>query len=224
MDQDWKKHKDPVDNMKRILIWGCILATIPISAQEQSREQILITDIDRLGERAVRDMVISEDERKGITGFIRDSLPESTDLKIKALEKIRDELDHQYEEMVRNSLKQLEESEYIGERMLPDILYEPDDYISPQERRRAGKRMAAANSKVDAKELMKYVKPLPMKSWLRTTLRMLFGRNVSQRPSRWDQIVVPQMGGVYDIILPGRYPDDRRDDMPKMEYDPQDYY
>lgn len=206
---------------------GCmmlIMLPADLYSQVDNREQILITDIDRLGERAVRDMVISEDERKGITGFIRDSLPESTDLKIKVLEKIRDELDHQYEEMVRNSLKQLEESEYIGEGMLPDILYEPDDYISPQERRHAGKRMAAANSKVDSKELMKYVKPLPMKSWLRTTLRMLFGRNVSQRPSRWDQIVVPQMGGVYDIILPGRYPDDRRDDMPKMEYDPQDYY
>lgn len=206
---------------------GCMmLIMLPANlySQVDNREQVLITDIDRLGERAVRDMVISEEERKGIDGFIRDSLPESTDLKIKALEKIRDELDHQYEEMVRNSLKQLEESEYIGEGMLPDILYEPDDYISPQERRHAGKRMAAANSKVDAKELMKYVKPLPMKSWLRTTLRMLFGRNVSQRPSRWDQIVVPQMGGVYDIILPGRYPDDRRDDMPKMEYDPQDYY
>lgn len=206
---------------------GCMmLIMLPANlySQVDNREQILITDIDRLGERAVRDMVISEDERKGIDGFIRDSLPESTDLKIKALEKIRDELDHQYEEMVRNSLKQLEESEYIGERMLPDILYEPDDYISPQERRRAGKRMAAANSKVDAKELMKYVKPLPMKPWLRTTLRMLFGRNVSQRPSRWDQIVVPQMGGVYDIIMPGRYPDDFRKDMPKMEYDPQDYH
>lgn len=206
---------------------GCmmlIMLPADLYSQVDNREQILITDIDRLGERAVRDMVISEDERKGITGFIRDSLPESTDLKINVLEKIRDELDHQYEEMVRNSLKQLEESEFIGEGMLPDILYEPDDYISPQERRRAGKRMAAANSKVDAKELMKYVKPLPMKPWLRTTLRMLFGRNVNQRPSRWDQIVVPQMGGVYDIILPGRYPDDRRDDMPKMEYDPQDYY
>jgi len=206
---------------------GCMmLIMLPANlySQVDNREQILITDIDRLGERAVRDMVISEEERKGIDGFIRDSLPESTDLKIKALEKIRDELDHQYEEMVRNSLKQLEESEYIGERMLPDILYEPDDYISPQERRRAGKRMAAANSKVDAKELMKYVKPLPMKPWLRTTLRMLFGRNVSQRPSRWDQIVVPQMGGVYDIIMPGRYPDDFRKDMPKMEYDPQDYH
>lgn len=210
--------------MKHILISAFILITIPISAQDQTREQVLITDIDRLGERAVRDMVISEDERKGIKGFIRDSLPESTDLKIKVLEKIRNELDSQYEEMVRNSLKQLEESEFIGEQMLPDILYEPDDYISPQERHSAGRRAAMANSKVDVKEMMKYVKPLPMKPWLRTVLRMFFGRNVSQRPSRWDQIVVPQMGGVYDIIMPGRYPDDRREDMPKMEYDPQDYY
>lgn len=214
-------------NINILWLAGCmmlIMSPVNLYSQEQSREQVLITDIERLGDRAVRDMVISEDERKGIIGFIRDSLPESTDLKIKALEQIRDELDHQYEEMVKNSFKQLEESEYIGERMLPDILYEPEDYISPQERNQASRRTAIANSKADMEELMKYVKPLKMRTWLMTTLRMLFGRGVSQRPSRWDQITVPQMGGVYDIILPGRPPDNHRDDLPKMEYDPQDYY
>ena len=210
--------------MKLILIPMCLLIMLPLSAQEQSREQVLITDIDQLGKRAVRDMVINEEERKGIISFIRDSLPESKGLKIRALEQIRDELDEQYAEMVRRSMRQLEESGYIGGQMLPDILDEPEDYISPQERNQASKMKAMANSKADMKELMKYVKPLPMKTWLMTTLRMLFGRNVSQRASRWDQIVVPQMGGVYDIILPGRRPDDRRDDMPKMEYNPQDYY
>lgn len=210
--------------MKLILIPMCLLIMLPLSAQEQSREQVLITDIDQLGKRAVRDMVINEEERKGIIGFIRDSLPEGTDLKIRALEQIRDELDEQYAEMVRRSMRQLEEAGYIGGQMLPDILNEPEDYISPQERNHTSKMKAMANSKADMKELMKYVKPLPMKPWLMTTLRMLFGRNVSQRPSRWDQIVVPQMGGVYDIILPGRRPDERRDDMPKMEYNPQDYY
>ena len=210
--------------MKLILIPMCLLIMLPLSAQEQSREQVLITDIDQLGKRAVRDMAINEEERKGIISFIRDSLPESTDLKIRALEQIRDELDEQYAEMVRRSMRQLEEAGYIGGQMLPDILNEPEDYISPQERNQASKMKAMANSKADMKELMKYVKPLPMKPWLMTTLRMLFGRNVSQRPSRWDQIVVPQMGGVYDIILPGRRPDERRDDMPKMEYNPQDYY
>lgn len=210
--------------MKLILIPMCLLIMLPLSAQEQSREQVLITDIDQLGKRAVRDMVINEEERKGIISFIRDSLPESKGLKIRALEQIRDELDEQYAEMVRRSMRQLEESGYISRQMLPDILDEPEDYISPQERNQASKMKAMANSKADMKELMKYVKPLPMKTWLMTTLRMLFGRNVSQRASRWDQIVVPQMGGVYDIILPGRRPDERRDDMPKMEYNPQDYY
>ena len=210
--------------MKLILIPMCLLIMLPLSAQEQSREQVLITDIDQLGKRAVRDMVINEEERKGIISFIRDSLPESKGLKIRALEQIRDELDEQYAEMVRRSMRQLEESGYISGQMLPDILDEPEDYISPQERNQASKMKAMANSKADMKELMKYVKPLPMKTWLMTTLRMLFGRNVSQRASRWDQIVVPQMGGVYDIILPGRRPDERRDDMPKMEYNPQDYY
>ena len=224
MEKDRQKHKDQIDNMKLILIPMCLLIMLPLSAQEQSREQVLITDIDQLGKRAVRDMVINEEERKGIISFIRDSLPESKGLKIRALEQIRDELDEQYAEMVRRSMRQLEESGYISGQMLPDILDEPEDYISPQERNQASKMKAMANSKADMKELMKYVKPLPMKPWLMTTLRMLFGRNVSQRASRWDQIVVPQMGGVYDIILPGRRPDDRRDDMPKMEYNPQDYY
>ena len=224
MEKDRQKHKDQIDNMKLILIPMCLLIMLPLSAQEQSREQVLITDIDQLGKRAVRDMVINEEERKGIISFIRDSLPESKGLKIRALEQIRDELDEQYAEMVRRSMRQLEESGYISGQMLPDILDEPEDYISPQERNQASKMKAMANSKADMKELMKYVKPLPMKTWLMTTLRMLFGRNVSQRASRWDQIVVPQMGGVYDIILPGRRPDDRRDDMPKMEYNPQDYY
>lgn len=224
MEKDRQKHKDQIDNMKLILIPMCLLIMLPLSAQEQSREQVLITDIDQLGKRAVRDMVINEEERKGIISFIRDSLPESKGLKIRALEQIRDELDEQYAEMVRRSMRQLEESGYISGQMLPDILDEPEDYISPQERNQASKMKAMANSKADMKELMKYVKPLPMKPWLMTTLRMLFGRNVSQRASRWDQIVVPQMGGVYDIILPGRRPDERRDDMPKMEYNPQDYY
>ena len=44
-----------------------------------------------------------------------------------------------------------------------------------------------------------------MKTWLMTTLRMLFGNGVSQRPARWDQIVVPQMGRVYD----SKYREDR---------------
>ena len=64
------------------------------------------------------------------------------------------------------------------------------------------------------------IKPLPMKPWLMTTLRMLFGRGVSQRPQRWDYTVVPQMGGVYDIIMPGGRPDDSWRHAPKMAYDP----
>ena len=131
--------------MKLILIPMCLLIMLPLSAQEQSREQVLITDIDQLGKRAVRDMVINEEERKGIISFIRDSLPESKGLKIRALEQIRDELDEQYAEMVRRSMRQLEESGYIGGQMLPDILDEPEDYISPQERNQASKMKAMAS-------------------------------------------------------------------------------
>lgn len=204
------------------LIGGMMLIMLPVglSAQEQSREQILAEDISRLGERAVRDKIIDEKEYVEMIGFVRDSLPEGTDLKIRALEQIRDELDEQYAEMVSNSMKLFDEAGYIGSEMLPELLYEPDEYISPDERRRKIEAMATANVSIDIEELMKHVKPLEMPSLLRFSLRMLFGRGVSQSPQRWDCTRVPQMGGVYDIIMPGGRPDDSWRDAPPMYYDP----
>lgn len=209
-------------NINMTLIGGMMLIMLPVglSAQEQSREQILAEDISRLGERAVRDKIINEKEYVEMIGFVRDSLPEGTDLKIRALEQIRDELDEQYAEMVRNSMKLFDEAGYIGSEMLPELLYEPDEYISPEERRRKIEAMATANVSIDIEELMKHVKPLKMPSWLRFSLRMLFGRGVSQNPERWDCTRVPQMGGVYDIIMPGGRPDDSWRDAPPMYYDP----
>lgn len=204
------------------LIGGMMLFMLPVgmSAQERSREQELLNDIDRLGERAVRDKVISKKEHMEMVSFVRDSLPEGTDLKIRALEQIRNELDEQYAEMVRNSQKMFDESAFIGESMLPEVLDEPEGYISPQERRRASEMAAVANVAIDVEEMMKHVKPLPMKPWLRVTLRLLFGIGVNQRPERWDYKPVPQMGGLYYIIMPGGQPDDSWRDAPKMYYDP----
>lgn len=193
---------------------------VGMSAQERSREQELLNDIDRLGERAVRDKVISKEEHMEMVSFVRDSLPEGTDLKIRALEQIRNELDEQYAEMVRNSQKMFDEAAFIGESMLPEVLDEPEEYISPQERRRASEMAAVANVAIDVEEMMKHVKPLPMKPWLRVTLRLLFGIGVNQRPERWDYKPVPQMGGLYYIIMPGGQPDDSWRDAPKMYYDP----
>ena len=193
---------------------------VGMSAQERSREQELLNDIDRLGERAVRDKVISKKEHMEMVSFVRDSLPEGTDLKIRALEQIRNELDEQYAEMVRNSQKMFDEAAFIGESMLPEVLDEPEGYISPQERRRASEMAAVANVAIDVEEMMKHVKPLPMKPWLRVTLRLLFGIGVNQRPERWDYKPVPQMGGLYYIIMPGGQPDDSWRDAPKMYYDP----
>ena len=152
--------------------------------------------------------------------FVRDSLPEGTDLKVRALEQIRDELDEKYAEQVRQAQKLLDEMGYLGRQMLPDRLDIPEDYVSPEEERLAMEQAAIAGVGINMKELLKYVKPLPMKPWLMTTLRMLFGRGVSQRPQRWDYTVVSQMGGVYDIIMPGGRPDDSWRDAPKMAYDP----
>lgn len=187
------------------LIGGMMLFMLPVgmSAQERSREQELLNDIDRLGERAVRDKVISKKEHMEMVSFVRDSLPEGTDLKIRALEQIRNELDEQYAEMVRNSQKMFDEAAFIGESMLPEVLDEPEGYISPQERRRASEMAAVANVAIDVEEMMKHIKPLPMKPWLRVTLRLLFGIGVNQRPERWDYKPVPQMGGLYYIIMPG---------------------
>lgn len=204
------------------LIGGMMLFMLPVgmSAQERSREQELLNDIDRLGERAVRDKVISKEEHMEMVSFVRDSLPEGTDLKIRALEQIRNELDEQYAEMVRNSQKMFDEAGFIGESMLPEVLDEPEGYISPQERRRASEMAAVANVAIDVEEMMKHIKPLPMKPWLRVTLRLLFGIGVNQRPERWDYKPVPQMGGLYYIIMPGGQPDDSWRDAPKMYYDP----
>lgn len=204
------------------LIGGMMLFMLPVgmSAQERSREQELLNDIDRLGERAVRDKVISKEEHMEMVSFVRDSLPEGTDLKIRALEQIRNELDEQYAEMVRNSQKMFDEAAFIGESMLPEVLDEPEGYISPQERRRASEMAAVANVAIDVEEMMKHIKPLPMKPWLRVTLRLLFGIGVNQRPERWDYKPVPQMGGLYYINMPGGQPDDSWRDAPKMYYDP----
>ena len=197
-----------------------LISSTDISAQESDRELVLAEDINRLGERALRDRIISEEEHTQMLCFVRDSLPEGTDLKVRALEQIRDELDEKYSEKVRQAQKLLDEIGYIGRQMLPDRLFEPEDYVSPEEERLAMEQAAIAGASIDMTELLKYVKPLPMKPWLMTTLRMLFGRGVSQRPQRWDYTVVPQMGGVYDIIMPGGRPDDSWRDAPKMYYDP----
>ena len=197
-----------------------LISSTDISAQESDRELVLAEDINRLGERALRDRIISEEEHAQMLCFVRDSLPEGTDQKVRALEQIRDELDEKYSEKVRQAQKLLDEMGYIGRQMLPDRLFEPEDYVSPEEERIAMEQAAIAGASIDMTELLKYVKPLPMKPWLMTTLRMLFGRGVSQRPQRWDYTVVPQMGGVYDIIMPGGRPDDSCRDAPKMYYDP----
>ena len=197
-----------------------LISSTDISAQESDRELVLADDIYRLGQRALRDRIISEEEHTQMLCFVRDSLPEGTDLKVRALEQIRDELDEKYSEKVRQAQKLLDEMGYIGRQMLPDRLFEPEDYVSPEEERIAMEQAAIAGASIDMTELLKYVKPLPMKPWLMTTLRMLFGRGVSQRPQRWDYTVVPQMGGVYDIIMPGGRPEDSWRDAPKMYYDP----
>ena len=197
-----------------------LISSTDISAQESDREQVLADDIYRLGQRALRDRIISKEEHAQMLCFVRDSLPEGTDLKVRALEQIRDELDEKYAEQVRQAQKLLDEMGYLGRQMLPDRLDIPEDYVSPEEERLAMEQAAIAGVGINLKELLKYVKPLPMKPWLMTTLRLLFGRGVSQRPQRWDYTVVPQMGGVYDIIMPGGRPDDSWRDAPKMYYDP----
>ena len=196
-----------------------LISSTDISAQDSDREQVLADDIYRLGQRALRDRIISEEEHAQMLCFVRDSLPEGTDLKVRALEQIRDELDEKYAEQVRQAQKLLDEMGYLGRQMLPDRLDIPEDYVSPEEERLAMEQAAIAGVGINMKELLKYVKPLPMKPWLMTTLRMLFGRGVSQRPQRWDYTVVSQMGGVYDIIMPGGRPDDSWRDAPKMFYD-----
>lgn len=210
-------------NINILLCIVCILVArqpVEMKAQEQSREEVLINDISQLGKRAAHDNVISESRRKEIDTFVRDSLPEYAELRIPVLEKLRDELDEQYAEMVRQSQKLLDESSYMGSQMLPQRLYEPEGYESPQEKRQARASSAAAAAGIDKEEMLKHIRPLAMKPWLRTTLRLLFGIGVNQRPERADYTMVPQMGRVYYIMMPGGRPDDSWRDAPEMYYDP----
>lgn len=211
-----------ISDRHTLILLALVLVSFParLYSQDTDREQVLAEDINRLGERALRDRIISEEEYTQMLCFVRDSLPEGTDLKVRALEQIRNELDEKYSEKVRQAQKLLDEMGYIGRQMLPDRLFEPEDYVSPEEERLAMEQAAIAGASIDMTELLKYVKPLPMKPWLMIALRMLCGRGVSQRPQRWDYTVVPQMGGVYDIIMPGGRPDDSWRDAPKMYYDP----
>ena len=120
------------------LIGGMMIFMPPLtmSAQEKGMEDptepdcevMLLEDISRLGERAVRDNVISEDERENICIFVRDSLPGGKELKLRALKQIRDELDEQYADMVRKSQQMFDDFGYIGSRMLPGLL----EYNGPQ--------------------------------------------------------------------------------------------
>lgn len=202
-----------------LTLLAIILVSLPVYAQETDREQVLADDIKRLGERALRDRVISDEEHTQMLCFVRDSLPEGTDLKVRALEQIRDELDEKYSEQVRQAQKLLDEMGYIGNQMLPDKLYEQDGFVSPEERRAALVQAAISGSAIDKREIMKHVKPLPMNPWVMTVLRLLFGAGVSQRPQRWDYTAVPQMGRLYYILMPGGQPDESWRDAPKMNYD-----
>ena len=134
-----------------------LISSTDISAQESDRELVLADDIYRLGERALRDRIISEEEHAQMLCFVRDSLPEGTDLKVRALEQIRDELDEKYSEKVRQAQKLLDEMGYIGRQMLPDRLFEPEDYVSPEEERLAMEQAAIAGASIDMTELLKYV-------------------------------------------------------------------
>ena len=211
-----------ISDRHTLILLALVLVSFParLYSQHTDREQVLAEDINRLGERALRDRIISEEEHTQMLCFVRDSLPEGTDLKVRALEQIRNELDEKYSEKVHQAQKLLDEMGYIGRQMLPDRLFEPEDYVSPEEERLAMEQAAIAGTSIDMTELLKYVKPLPMKPWLMITLRMHCGRGVSQRPQRWDYTVVSQMGGVYDIIMPDGRPDDSWREAPKMYYDP----
>lgn len=203
------------------LICGMMLIMFPFSlaAQESDRTKVLMEDIARLTDRAVKDNVIDKKEHEEIRSFIRDSLPENLDIRISTLEKIRNELDSRYAEMMIASQDMSGDYGYLAKMMIPRLLHEPKDYVSDKERQHSLVMAGLEVTRKQTQEYLEYMKPLQMPSWLKTVLRLLFGLGVNQRPERWDQTVVPQMGGLYNIILPGGKPDYSWMDAPKMEYD-----
>ena len=87
-----------ISDRHTLILLALVLVSFParLYSQDTDCEQVLAEDINRLGERALRDRIISEEEHAQMLCFVRDSLPEGTDLKVMALEQIRNELDEKY--------------------------------------------------------------------------------------------------------------------------------
>ena len=62
-----------ISDRHTLILLAIILVSLPVYAQESDREQVLADDIKRLGERALRDRIISEDEHTQMLSFVRDS-------------------------------------------------------------------------------------------------------------------------------------------------------
>lgn len=166
---------------------------LPLKRQEQS----LIEDLEAYTERAVKEKVISRHEADSVMSFIRDSLPETQELRISTLKALRDRIDMRYDNLPYSTSEITpQDYTYIASRMLPGILKEPEGFIDPFEKRH--KSEMAAAMKVKEIATMHFAQDkAPVPKWSIMPLRLLFNNGMDTSGK-----TISVHGGLYYIPIP----------------------
>lgn len=107
------------------------------------KEQILLQENTRYIQIAQRDNVISNTQADSLKRITNGSIEKPIQVGIDILFKIRDYIDHEYEEQMRIVNKPVTEEYYFtANRMLPSKLGMPEGYVSPEEREEARQKLA----------------------------------------------------------------------------------
>lgn len=188
---------------------GGLFATIDSEAQDKApkasvrnieRDRIEATlseDIRIYTERAVKEKIMSAGKADSIRIYIRDSLPESQELRISALQLIRDGIDNLYDNFTYSS-EEITSCDYshIASSMVPKILAEPEDFVDPYERRIKNAMEGTMKTKeMIALTLGQEKSKIP--KWARPALMLLFNKGLDPTFK-----TIPVHGGLYYIAIP----------------------
>lgn len=126
---------------------GLLMSALAAMAQSTDslvlREQILLQENKRYIQMAQCDNIISSTQADSLRRITNGSIEKPIQLGIDILFQIRDYIDHEYDEQMRNVNEPvMEEYYYTANRMLPTKLGMPEGYVSPEEREEARQKLA----------------------------------------------------------------------------------
>ena len=126
---------------------GLLMSALAAMAQSTDslvlREQILLQENKRYIQMAQCDNIISSTQADSLRRITNGSVEKPIQLGIDILFQIRDCIDHEYDEQMRNVNEPvMEEYYYTANRMLPTKLGMPEGYVSPEEREEARQKLA----------------------------------------------------------------------------------